>query len=88
VNPNPDPDPGFWCPKIEKNSSWKNWSFFEKLWIRTRIQWGPWIRIRAKEVKNDTKIEKSKKKNFLEVLDVLFLGLKASLVAWTSIKEA
>ncbi len=23
VNPDTVPDPGFWCPKIEKNNSWK-----------------------------------------------------------------
>jgi hypothetical protein len=34
------------------------------------------------------KIEKSKEFSWLEVLDVLCLGLKASPVAWTSLMEA
>jgi hypothetical protein len=35
-----------------------------------------------------TKVEKSQKFSLFEVLDVLFWGLKASSVAWTSFMEA
>jgi hypothetical protein len=45
-----------------------------------------WIRIWIQEGKNDPQ---KKVINFIfEVLDVLFLGLKASTAAWTSFKEA
>jgi hypothetical protein len=52
-----------------------------------RIQSGQWIRIQ--EGKNDPqKIEKKKNISCFEVLDILFGGLKASLVAWPSYVEA
>jgi hypothetical protein len=64
------------------------------LWIliRIRIQWFPWIRIRFRNPDPDPGEQKKKKVpviNFnFEVLDVLFCGLKASPVAWTSFMEA
>jgi hypothetical protein len=50
-----------------------------------RIQSGQWIRIQ--EGKNDPqKIGKFFEMSCFEVLEVLFSGLKASSVAWTSLK--
>jgi hypothetical protein len=49
--------------------------------MRTQIRFGS---RRAKITHKNQKNQKS----FLEVLDVLFRGLKASLVAWTSFMEA
>jgi hypothetical protein len=48
---------------------------------------GSGIRNRIKEGKNDPQ-KKFDATSCYEVLDVLFLGLKASPVAWTSFMEA
>jgi hypothetical protein len=57
------------------------------VWIRIRIcvyfQWGPWIRIQ--EGKNyPQKLNEVDKFLIFWMMDVLFWGLKASPVAWTS----
>jgi hypothetical protein len=66
---------------------------------RIRINLSCWIRIRIRiqiadpdpdpgGQKLPTKIEKSTEFSCFEVLDVLFLGLKASPEAWASFMEA
>ncbi len=93
-----DPDPGsgaFLTPRSGIRDGKKIilvlWEFVTELRIRIRINLNCWIRIRVQIADPDpdqggqkwpTKIEKSTEILCIEVLDVLFWGLKASSVAW------
>jgi hypothetical protein len=64
-------------------------AFLAVFHIRIQIESGQWIQIRDPGGKKwTTKIEKSSEISCFEVLDVLFWGLKASPVAWTSFLKA